>query len=191
MTFRTLAALASALGIAGLLAGTAPAAEAPTSIRIGYAVSLSGPFSPGTMTTTVPNYRLWAKDVNDAGGIYLKKYDKKVPLEVIELDDRSNMEDVVRLVERLMTAEKVDIVRGEHLDRRGVRRFRERVRVHAEVERPRHAPVAPQLRDGRADRHHVLLVERAGARRAAVTGRAERDALQRSQIRQAGISRHR
>lgn len=100
----TLAAAITALGI-----GTA-AAQAPDKITLGYAVSLSGPFAPGAMTTTVPNYRLWVHDVNAAGGLMLKKYGKRVPIEVTELDDRSNVEDAVRLTEKLMTADKVDIV---------------------------------------------------------------------------------
>ena len=62
------------------------------------------------MLTTVPNYRLWVDEVNKAGGLMLKKYNKRIPIEVIEIDDRSNNEDMVRLVERLMTVDKVDIV---------------------------------------------------------------------------------
>jgi branched-chain amino acid transport system substrate-binding protein len=48
--------------------------------------------------------------VNKAGGIMLKKYGKRIPIEVTEVDDRSNNEDMVRLVERLMTVDKMDIV---------------------------------------------------------------------------------
>jgi branched-chain amino acid transport system substrate-binding protein len=103
-----------ALGLAGVLAtvGVAAAAaqEAPKSIRIGYVTSLSGPQSAGAMLTTVPNYRLWVDEVNKAGGLMLKKYNKRIPIEVTEIDDRSNNEDMVRLVERLMTVDKVDLV---------------------------------------------------------------------------------
>jgi branched-chain amino acid transport system substrate-binding protein len=110
MQKRSFLGLALGLGASLVLgAGTAVAAG-PDKITLGYAVSLSGPFSPGTMTTTAPNYRLWVKDVNDSGGIYLKKYGKKVPIEVTEIDDRSNVEDAVRLVERLMTKDKMDLV---------------------------------------------------------------------------------
>jgi branched-chain amino acid transport system substrate-binding protein len=96
--------------LAGALAGAVAAQEAPKSIKIGYALSLSGPQAGGAMLTTVPNYRLWVDDVNKAGGIMLKKYNKKVPLEVTEIDDRSNNEDMVRLVEKLMSVDKVDLV---------------------------------------------------------------------------------
>jgi branched-chain amino acid transport system substrate-binding protein len=95
------------------LAGTTqilPAQDAPKSIKVGYVISLSGPQAAGALLTTVPNYRLWVDEVNKAGGIMLKKYGKRIPLEVTEVDDRSNNEDMVRLVERLMTVDKMDIV---------------------------------------------------------------------------------
>ncbi len=86
------------------------AQDAPKSIRIGYVISLSGPQSAGAMLTTVPNYRLWVDEINKAGGLMLKKFNKRIPIEVTEIDDRSNNEDMVRLVERLMTVDKVDLV---------------------------------------------------------------------------------
>jgi branched-chain amino acid transport system substrate-binding protein len=109
LTGRKLITLVAA--IAGFaLAGTAVAQEAPKSIKVGYAISMSGPQAGGAMLTNVPNYRLWVSDVNKAGGIMLKKYGKRVPIEVTEIDDRSNNEDMVRMVERLMTVDKVDLV---------------------------------------------------------------------------------
>ena len=76
----------------------------------GLCVSLSGPYAPGAATTTVGNYDLWLHDVNEAGGIYLSKYDKKVPVEFIVYDDRSQLEEAVRLTERLMLEDEVDFV---------------------------------------------------------------------------------
>ena len=86
------------------------AQQAPKSIKVGYVISMSGPQAAGAMLTTVPNYRLWVDEVNKAGGLMLKKYGKRIPIEVIEIDDRSDNENMVRLVERLMTVDKVDIV---------------------------------------------------------------------------------
>jgi branched-chain amino acid transport system substrate-binding protein len=106
LTALALAALALALPPLVPLA----AQEAPKAIKIGYVISLSGPQSAGAMLTTVPNYRLWVDEINKAGGLMLKKYNKRIPIEVTEIDDRSNNEDMVRLVERLMTVDNVDIV---------------------------------------------------------------------------------
>src|SRR5262245_49569552 len=102
-------ACTAALLVATAASG-ASAQDAPQSIKVGYVISLSGPQSAGAMLTTVPNYRLWIDEVNKAGGLMLKKYNKRIPLEVTEIDDRSNNEDMVRLVEKLMTVDKVDIV---------------------------------------------------------------------------------
>jgi branched-chain amino acid transport system substrate-binding protein len=107
---RSLALALSAALAAGLMAAGAGAQEAPKSVKVGYVISLSGPQSAGAMLTTVPNYRLWVDEVNKAGGLMLKKYNKRVPIEVTEIDDRSNNEDMVRLVERLMSVDKVDLV---------------------------------------------------------------------------------
>jgi branched-chain amino acid transport system substrate-binding protein len=95
---------------AAALAEGAVAQEAPKSVKIGYAISLSGPNASGAGLTTLPNYRLWVDDVNKAGGLMLKKYGKKVPIEVVELDDTSKPEDAVRLTEKLMAVDKVDLV---------------------------------------------------------------------------------
>ena len=107
---RTLGFAWTAALLAGAAAAGASAQEAPKSIKVGYVISLSGPQSAGAMLTTVPNYRLWVDEVNKAGGLMLKKYNKRVPIEASEIDDRSNNEDMVRLVERLMSVDKVDIV---------------------------------------------------------------------------------
>ncbi len=76
-------------------------AQERTSVRIGYAISKTGPNSGGAGITTLPNYQLWVKDVNDAGGLELPD-GSKLPIEVIEYDDRSSAEEVVRAVERLV-----------------------------------------------------------------------------------------
>ena len=91
-------------------AWAALAAEAPKSIRIGYAVSLSGVNAQGAAVTTLPAYKLWVDDVNKKGGLMVKEFDKRIPIEITEYDDTSNAEAAVRLTERLMTQDKVDFV---------------------------------------------------------------------------------
>jgi branched-chain amino acid transport system substrate-binding protein len=105
---------AAAVGAAAVGAAARPrrarAQAGPKAIRIGYAISLSGPFAPGAQSTSWSQYKLWAKDVNDAGGILLKKYDRKVPVELTEYDDRSQPDEVIKLVERLILQDKMDFV---------------------------------------------------------------------------------
>jgi branched-chain amino acid transport system substrate-binding protein len=85
-------------------------AQDVTSIKIGWSISKTGPFAAGASVTTLPNYQVWVKDVNDAGGIMLKSLGKKVKLEVIEYDDRSNSEEMIKAVERLANQDKVDFI---------------------------------------------------------------------------------
>jgi branched-chain amino acid transport system substrate-binding protein len=94
------AALASALFAGG--------AQAQDTIKIGWAIAKSGPMGAGAAITTLPNYQVWVKDVNDAGGLNVKG--KKMKIEVIEYDDRSNSEEMVKAVERLATQDKVDFI---------------------------------------------------------------------------------
>ena len=98
--------------VAALLALAAPlkAQEAPKSIRIGWAAAKSGPNASMTDTSVRPNYDLWVKEVNAAGGLMLKAYGKRVPVELVEYDDRSSTEETVRAVERLITQDKVDFM---------------------------------------------------------------------------------
>jgi branched-chain amino acid transport system substrate-binding protein len=103
--------LLQAAGLAALAAsmGTfASPAVAQDKIRIGYAISKTGPYAGGAGITTLPNYELWVKDVNAAGGIKLG--DKKLPIEVVEYDDRSSSEEAVKAIERLANQDKVDFI---------------------------------------------------------------------------------
>jgi branched-chain amino acid transport system substrate-binding protein len=94
---------------AGVLAlSLAVPAAAQDRIKLGWVQSKTGPNAGGAATTTLPNYELWVKEANAAGGILLKG--KRVPIEVVEYDDRSNSEEAVRAVERLITQDKVDFV---------------------------------------------------------------------------------
>ena len=97
---------------AALLAGVsavAVSAQERTSVKIGYAVSKTGANAGGAGITTIPNYDLWVHDVNQAGGLELPD-GSRLPIEVIEYDDRSSSEEVVRAVERLATQDEVDFI---------------------------------------------------------------------------------
>ena len=110
MTVR-LSTIAIVTWLAGMTAsGIAAHAQTPKSIRIGYAISLSGPNAPGAGITVLPNYRLWVKEVNAAGGIMLKSVGRRVPIEVIEYDDHSNVGNAVEAVERLIAQDKGDFI---------------------------------------------------------------------------------
>ncbi len=102
-----------AIGLAAtLLAGVgamAVSAQERTSVKIGYAISKTGANAGGAGITTLPNYQLWVHDVNEAGGLELPD-GSRLPIEVVEYDDRSSSEEVVRATERLATQDNVDFI---------------------------------------------------------------------------------
>jgi branched-chain amino acid transport system substrate-binding protein len=100
--------IASVMALVLALGILATAADAQEKIRIGYAISKTGPYAGGASITTLPNYQLWVKDVNAAGGIKLG--DKRLPVEVVEYDDRSSSEEAVKAIERLANQDKVDFI---------------------------------------------------------------------------------
>jgi branched-chain amino acid transport system substrate-binding protein len=88
-------------------------AEVPDAIRVGVTVSVSGKFS----TEVGPFQRLcraWVDAVNRQGGIYLKKYDRKLPLKLITYDDRSEAATARRYYERLVTVDEANLLFGPY-----------------------------------------------------------------------------
>ncbi|KPQ06517.1 MAG: branched-chain amino acid transport system substrate-binding protein [Rhodobacteraceae bacterium HLUCCA12] len=105
---QTIASLAG-LGMApmiGLRPARAQSGNGP--VKIGYAISMSGPNAGGAGTTILPNYQLWVHELNEKGGLLVG--DQRREIEVIEYDDRSNSEEAVRAVERLINQDEVDIL---------------------------------------------------------------------------------
>ena len=147
---------------ASVFAAGAVHAQTPDKIRIGYAISKTGPFAGGAGVTTLPNYQVWVKDVNAAGGIMLGG--KRVPIEVVEYDDRSNSEEAVKAIERLATQDKVDFILppwGTGLN----------LAVGADLQPPRlsasrrHGGDRPRARAGEALAEQLLVPRHVEARR--------------------------
>ncbi|WP_417587488.1 amino acid ABC transporter substrate-binding protein [Pararhodobacter oceanensis] len=98
-------ALTSSLALS---AGIASANESDP-ITIGYAVARTGANATGAGITTIPNYELWVETVNQAGGLTLPDGSQRM-IEVIEYDNRSSNEDLVRAIERLASQDEVDLI---------------------------------------------------------------------------------
>jgi branched-chain amino acid transport system substrate-binding protein len=62
----------------------------------------------GASVTHWPNFKLWAQEVNDRGGLKLKAGQRKI--EMIEYDDRSQPAEAIKAVERLATQDKADFI---------------------------------------------------------------------------------
>ena len=91
-----------------LAAVLAPAFAQDATVKIGYAIARTGPWSAGAQLTQEPNYVMWAEGVNAAGGLNVKGKKRKV--ELVGFDDRSEAETVVRTYEKLMGSDKVDLI---------------------------------------------------------------------------------
>ena len=91
-----------------ILAAPALVRAQPAPVRIGYAISRTGPWTTGAQVSQEPNYLLWAEQQNAAGGLNVKG--TKRPIELISSDDQSNIETCVRTYEKLMGSDKVDLV---------------------------------------------------------------------------------
>ena len=105
---RGVCALLTSVALTALATG-ATMAQAQDKVRIGYVASKSGPAATGAGITVIPNYELWVRDVNGAGGLKLPDGSQR-PIELISYDDRSSAEEAVRAVERLASQDKVDFI---------------------------------------------------------------------------------
>jgi branched-chain amino acid transport system substrate-binding protein len=79
-------------------------------IRIGQAIALSGPLAGGVAIAGGRIYVMWVEEVNKNGGIYVKEYGKKLPVELIRYDDKSDIGTMTNLLEKLIVQDKVDFV---------------------------------------------------------------------------------
>jgi branched-chain amino acid transport system substrate-binding protein len=105
----TLVALV-ALPLFAACAGQPAAPPAKDKIRIGMATSLSGPLAVIRSAGFQPIYEMWVDEVNADGGIYVKEYGKKLPIELVIYDDKSDVGTMTRLTEKLILEDKVDLL---------------------------------------------------------------------------------
>ena len=89
-----------------IAANQAPAAATPATIKVGAVIPLTGAMAAGGKDVRA-GYEIALKHMNDAGGIYVKEFGKKIPLELILLDDES---DAVKTATRLDKLYSVDHV---------------------------------------------------------------------------------
>ena len=87
-----------------------PAAPVKDSIVVGASRPLSGPWAAIGDSALKPIMEMWQEDVNAAGGIYVAEYGKSLPIEYIVYDDTSDLGTMVRLTEKLIVEDEVDIM---------------------------------------------------------------------------------
>jgi branched-chain amino acid transport system substrate-binding protein len=93
-----------------MLCAVGNAAPAKDKIRIGWVTSLSGILAGAVATTTAPAYEIWLEEVNAKGGIYVKEFGKRLPVEIIKYDDKSDVGTMTKLLEKVILEDKVDFI---------------------------------------------------------------------------------
>src|ERR1700753_2285018 len=96
--------------VAGLAMATqAMAADAPAEIKIGTLYASSGRYASISMPVD-SGLKLWSEQKNAEGGVYVKAFDKKIPVKLVAYDDQSNTATASTLYNQLITQDKVDLL---------------------------------------------------------------------------------
>jgi len=91
---------------------TTTAAEGPAKdkVTIGYVDAFTGIFAPAPLLWGTIWMEALIADYNAAGGLFVPEYNAKLPLELIKYDSASDTETLIRLTEKCMTEDKVDLM---------------------------------------------------------------------------------
>lgn len=86
---------------------------APSTIKFGASMAQTGPVAAGGQDMAIA-YKVAIDHVNKAGGIYVKEFDKKIPVQLIMYDSESDPGKLTARHENLITVEKVDVMLGDY-----------------------------------------------------------------------------
>jgi branched-chain amino acid transport system substrate-binding protein len=96
--------------VASLTAATpAFAGDAPAEITLGTLYASSGRFASISMPVHY-GLKVWIEQKNAEGGVFVKAFNKKIPLKLIAYDDQSNTATAATLYNQLITQDKADIL---------------------------------------------------------------------------------
>lgn len=99
--------MGAALAVAGLALAGMATAQAAEPVRIGFSIAQTGLFAAAA-PSQLNAYELWKEQVNAAGGLDVGG--TKRPIEFVMYDDQSNPEQTVKIYEKLITEDKVDLL---------------------------------------------------------------------------------
>lgn len=92
-----------------VFAASASAATAPSEIKVGTLYASSGAFAAISMPVYT-GLKFWVDQMNSEGGVFIKPYNKKIPIKLVSYDDQSNTATAGTLYNQLITQDKVDIL---------------------------------------------------------------------------------
>ena len=91
--------------------GALAASPAPATIKLGCVNASTGPVSIGG-SWIKQGYDIAVKHINADGGVYVKEYGKKIPLEIVYQDNESNPRKTAERMEKLYSIDKVNFFLG-------------------------------------------------------------------------------
>jgi branched-chain amino acid transport system substrate-binding protein len=91
---------AALLALSLMVVSANAASEAPKSIKVGASMPISGGFASGGHTVKL-GYEIAVDFINQAGGVYVKEFGKRLPLELVILDDESDPVKTISKMEAL------------------------------------------------------------------------------------------
>lgn len=101
--------LACAALLAAGISAAGAAQPAPSAIEVGTLYASSGAFAAISMPA-YQGLKLWARQVNADGGVFVKPYGKRIPVKLVAYDDLSSTSTATTLYNQLITQDKVDIL---------------------------------------------------------------------------------
>ncbi|MGP0093188.1 MAG: amino acid ABC transporter substrate-binding protein [Xanthobacteraceae bacterium] len=99
--------LTAALAAACILSPAPGSAESGDPIKIGYAISLTGPLAPNGKSAALAQ-KIWEDDTNARGGLLGRA------VKLIVYDDQSNPATIPGIYTKLLDADKVELVNGPY-----------------------------------------------------------------------------
>ena len=87
--------------------GAAP----PKTVKLGAVLALTGAMAAGGKWVK-QGYEIGIKHVNSAGGVPVKEFGRRIPLELVFIDDESNPTKTASRMEKLYSVDKVDFFLG-------------------------------------------------------------------------------
>jgi len=85
------------------------AGQPPKQIVIGMTLAVTGPLSSEWGPNALKYQKALESVINGRGGVFVKEYNKRIPIKFIIYDDGSSPEKSVELYEKLATVDKVHL----------------------------------------------------------------------------------
>ncbi len=84
-------------------------ASPPSELKLGTLYASSGPYAAISMPVH-DGLKLWIDQKNAEGGVFVKPFNKKIPIKLVAYDDQSSTATAATLYNQLITRDKVDIL---------------------------------------------------------------------------------